>query len=87
MFTQDFIDTLAVAVAEQVIARLDAQGGMPQKRLFTVPEAAEYLGRTPKAIEHLIARGTIQVTKLDGKRQIDKSTLDRLIADHTFYEC
>lgn len=86
MFTQQFIDTLAVAVAQRVIAQLAAQGGMPQKRLFTISEAAEYLGRSPKAVEHLIVRGTIKVTKLDGKRQIDKSTLDKSIDDHTFYE-
>jgi excisionase family DNA binding protein len=87
MFTQEFIDALAGAVAQQVISQLAAQGKMRQKRLFTVPEAAEYLGRTPKAVEHLISRGTIQVTKIDGKRQIDKSALDKIIDDHTYYEC
>ena len=29
-------------------------------------------------MEHLIVRGTIQVTKLDGKRQLDRSALDKL---------
>jgi len=86
MFTQEFINTLAEAVAQQVIAQLAAQGGVPQQRLFAIPEAAVYLGRTPKAIEHMIARGTLQVTKLDGKRQIDRSALDKIISDRTFYE-
>ena len=47
--------------------------------MFTLAEAAHYLGRTTRAVEHLIDRGAIQVTKLDGKRQIDKAELDKLI--------
>jgi excisionase family DNA binding protein len=56
------------------------------KRLFTLAEAAEYIGRSPKAIEHLIQRGTIPVTKIDGKRQVDKAALDKIISDHTYFE-
>ena len=85
MFTEEFISELAGAVAKEVIARM-AETGVP-KRLFTVAEAAIYIGRSAKAVEHLIARGTIQVTKLDGKRQIDRAALDKLIADSTYYEC
>ena len=58
--------------ADLVEAALRLQLGNAQ-RLMTIAEAATYLGQTPKAIEHLIARGTIQVTKLDGKRQIDRA--------------
>ena len=53
---------------------------------MSVPEGARYLGRTPKAVEHLIDRGVIPVTKLDGKRQIDRIALDKLIGDRTYYE-
>jgi excisionase family DNA binding protein len=87
LFTPEFLAEIAGAVAQQVISQLSAQGGVPQKRLFTIAEAAQYLGRTAKAVEHLIARGTIQVTKLDGKRQIDRSALDKIIDDHTYFEC
>jgi hypothetical protein len=38
-------------------------------------------------VEHLIARGVIKVTKLDGRRQIDRSELDKTIEANTFYEC
>ena len=86
MFTPDFLSQIAGAVAEQVVAQLAIQGAITQ-RLFSVAEAGVYLGRSPKAIEHMIARGTLQVTKLDGKRQIDRSALDKLIADRTYYEC
>lgn len=85
MFTEQFISDLASEVAKQVICRM-AETSVP-KRLFNVAEAAVYLGRTRKAVEHLITRGAIQVTKLDGKRQIDRSVLDKLIADKTYYEC
>jgi hypothetical protein len=84
MFNEQFISDLACAVAKQVIAQI-AESSVP-KRLFTIAEAGIYLGRTQKAMEHLIVRGTIQVTKLDGKRQLDRSVLDKLISDRTYYE-
>jgi excisionase family DNA binding protein len=76
-----FFEELADAVAERIA--LSATVG---KRLFTLAEAAEYIGRTPKAVENLIQRGAIPVTKLDGKRQVDREALDRVIAERTFYE-
>jgi hypothetical protein len=39
------LDALADAIAERVVARL--QAGKDPERLMTVPEAAKYLGRTP----------------------------------------
>jgi len=85
MFTEQFISDLAGAVAKQVISQMAEQ--TVSKRLFTVAEAGTYLGRSPKAMEHLIARGVIQVTKLDGKRQLDRAAPDKLISDRTYYEC
>jgi len=84
MFSETFIEQFAADVAAKVLAQIAAGG--PAKRLFTIPEAAQYLGRTPKAVEHLVARGTIPVTKLDGKRQIDRAALDKLISDLTYFE-
>ena len=81
MFEESFLAQIADAVAAKVVTQLAGQGGAT-KRLFTLSEAALYLGRTQKAIEHLIDRGRIPVTKLDGKRQIDRTTLDKLISDH-----
>ena len=86
MFSADFIDALAEAVAARVAAEIDENHAASTRRLLTVREAALYIGRSPKAIEHLIARGTIPVTKLDGKRQIDRATLDKLISDRTYFE-
>lgn len=81
MFEQQFIDRLA----EALVSRISAPAPAP-KRLFTLSEAAEYIGRSPKAVEHLIQRGTIPVTKLDGKRQVDRAALDKIIADSTYFE-
>lgn len=86
MSVQDLIEALAVATAREVVSQLGDRGRNSDRRLFTIPQAAIYLGRTRKAVEHLIARGTIQVTRLDGKVQIDRSSLDKLIDAHTYYE-
>lgn len=58
-----------------------------QQRLFDIEQAAIYLGRTPKAVRLLISRSKLPVTKaFDGKIQIDRIALEKLIADGTFYE-
>jgi excisionase family DNA binding protein len=85
MFTEQFVSELASAVAKQVLAKMTEEGTVP-KRLFTVQEAAVYIGRSPKAVDHLIARGAIQVTRLDGRRQIDRVALDKLIEENTLFE-
>lgn len=55
-----------------------------KSRLLDINTAAEYLGRTPAAVRKLIERGTIPVTKLDKKIQIDRLVLDKLIEDSTY---
>lgn len=82
MFEQQFIEQLADALAD----RLSRSPSAVTKRLFTMSEAAEYIGRSPKAVERLIQRGAIPVTKIDGKRQVDRSALDKIIADRTYFE-
>lgn len=49
------------------------------KRLLSVPEAAEYLGRTPWGIRGLIDNGKIPVVRFDRRVQIDRLDLDRII--------
>jgi excisionase family DNA binding protein len=82
MFDQAFIDQLADAVA----SRITIAPSVIMKRLFTLEEAAEYIGRSAKAVERLIQRGTIPVTKIDGKRQVDRTVLDKIISDRTYFE-
>jgi excisionase family DNA binding protein len=49
------------------------------KRLLSVTEAAEYLGRTPWGIRGLIDNGKIPVVRIDRRVQIDRHDLDRII--------
>ena len=78
---QWLVDQMADAVA----ARLGTNGSAT-KRLMAIPEAAEYIGRSQDAVRKMITRGVLPVTKLDGKRQVDRAALDKLISDSTHFE-
>ncbi len=52
------------------------QGLTVKKRLYTVAEAAEYLGRTEKAVRTLVRDGYLSVTSHDGAIRIDSKDLD-----------
>lgn len=78
---QQIVEQLADAIA----ARLGAVAGS-SKRLMTIPDAAEYLGRSRRAVEAMIVRGTIPVTKLDGRAQVDRLALDKIIRDRTYFD-
>jgi excisionase family DNA binding protein len=82
MFEQKFVEQLA----EAVVDRISRVPSVPSKRLFTMAEAAEYIGRSPKAVERLIQRGAIPVTKIDRKRQLDRVALDQIISDRAYFE-
>ena len=70
------LDALADAIAERVLARLH-QGEQP--RLLTVDEAAEYIGRTQKALRHMIAAGAIAAVRDGSRVHLDRTDLDRWI--------
>ncbi len=50
-------------------------------RLMTVTETANYIGRTRRAVEHLIQEGVIPAIRLDNRVQVDREALDKLISD------
>jgi excisionase family DNA binding protein len=51
----------------------------PRKRLYTIPQAAEYLGRSPWAVRSMIWAGKLPAVR-DGKRVlVDVYDLDRWI--------
>jgi excisionase family DNA binding protein len=82
------LDQYFEEVAARLERRLDQRispNGSP-KRLFTVSEAAVYLGRSENAVKLLIHRGKLPVTRIDSKSQIDKQALDRLIDECTYFE-
>jgi excisionase family DNA binding protein len=70
------LDVLADAIAERVFRRLTATQEQNKGRLLNVPAAAEYIGRSPSALRHLIAKGTIPCVRRDGRVQLDRQDLD-----------
>jgi excisionase family DNA binding protein len=70
------LDALADAIAERVLARLNQS---PEPRLLRVDEAAKYIGRTPKALRHLIANGAVPAVREGGRLHLDRGDLDRWI--------
>jgi len=83
--TSDLFARMADEIAAKVLERL-AQTPTVQPRLLDVEQAARYLSRSEEAVKQLISRGRIPVTMIDGKRQVDRLALDKLIQDKTFYQ-
>jgi excisionase family DNA binding protein len=52
-----------------------------QQRLFTVEQAAAYLGRSANAVRGLIYDGKIPVVRIDRRTQLDIRDLDKLIEE------
>ena len=70
------LDALADAIANRVLARLQRS---QDARLLSVREAAEYLGRTEKALRHMVANGTIPAVREGSRVHLDRADLDRWI--------
>ena len=70
------LDALADAIAARVAEQLN---GSDQPRLMTVKEAAAYIGRTAKALRHMIADGTIAAVREGSRIHLDRSDLDQWI--------
>jgi hypothetical protein len=59
-----------------------APGTNAQRRLFSLDEAAEYLGRSREAMEHLVAQKKVLVVRFDRRVAIDVKDLERLIQEN-----
>jgi excisionase family DNA binding protein len=70
------LDLLADAIAERVVARMLAD---QPERLLTVDEAAKYLGRSARAVRHLIATRNLPVVREGRSVHLDRPELDRWI--------
>jgi hypothetical protein len=53
--------------------------GEVQKRLYSIEEAAVYLGRTVYAVREIYYSGKLPVVKIDGRIYIDIQDMDTLI--------
>ena len=59
---------------------LPSSGGTAvRRRLLNVNQAAQYLGRTPKSIRHLVQRRKLRCIRADGRVMFDVSDLDAWI--------
>ena len=72
------IEAIAIAVA----LRIGERHTVTDRRLFNVAQAAEYLGRTPDAVKHLIAEGSLRAVRCDRRVFLDRADLDRWIEEH-----
>jgi len=77
---EEILDSLAERVASRVARRLPA--APPRKRLLTVAEAAEYLGRTKASVHHLIASEAFRVVRADRRVHLDILDLDAWIGQN-----
>lgn len=57
------------------------QSARPAKRLYDLPEASTYLGRTVAGVRALVNSGRIPAVRLDRKIQFDIFDLDRIIEE------
>ena len=74
------LDVFSDLIAAKLGARLAGrEGGKMQKRLLCVEEAAEYLGRTKEAVQHMIAAGKLPTVKSDRRVFLDVRDLDQWI--------
>ena len=73
-----FTDLIAAKSSER-LAESGREGGKLRPRLFTVEDAALYLGRTKKGVQHLIAAGKLPTVKSDRRVFLDRKDLDEWI--------
>jgi excisionase family DNA binding protein len=76
------LDALAKRVAVEVRLELQGNGTPLRPRLLTVEQAANYLGRTKDAVNHMIAAGKLPTVKSDRRRFVDVIDLDHWIEDN-----
>ena len=81
--TETFLKELAVEVAANVVKALEGgeRSAIVPPRLMGVHGAAAYLGRTSKAVRHLVTRGKLPVVRFEGEDRVffDRADLDQLI--------
>ena len=82
------LDALLDDLSDRIVQKLRANlpstngSGTVAPRLLTVDQAAEYLGRTKTAVQHMISQRKIPVVKSDRRCFVDVRDLDRWIEDN-----
>jgi hypothetical protein len=60
---------------------LESRSNRIPKRLYDLPEASEYLGRSVAGVRALVNSGRIPVVRIDRKVQFDIHDLERVIEE------
>jgi excisionase family DNA binding protein len=75
-------DTLLEILVEKLANRLTQEPGRLYPRLLTIDQAAVYLGRSPEAMQHLVASGKVPAVRADRRVFLDRTDLDKWIDDN-----
>ena len=81
MFDELFITELASQLAAKILPQIHNGNGRSKAspRLLTVKDAANYIGRTEQAVQHLIHRRELVVVRRGRRVHLDRGDLDRWI--------
>lgn len=78
----ELVDRLAEGIADRVTRKLSQQPVQPQaysRRLLSVADAAPYIGRSKRALEHLMADRVLEPVRQGRRVFLDARDLDRWI--------
>jgi hypothetical protein len=79
IFIEAIADRVAAKVREQLAGDGNGTGSRIEPRLLTVEPGAAYIGRSKKAMEHLIASKAVPIVRGDRRIFLDITDLDRWI--------
>ena len=69
------LETISCVLAD----KMDTRGRTIMPRLMDVEGAARYVGQSVGVVRLMIQRGTLPLTRLDGKTQVDRLVLDEIV--------
>jgi excisionase family DNA binding protein len=73
------LDRLAARAATLILARLGDGPVSATKRLLTMEQAGEYLGRSRESMQHLVSSGKLPTVRSDRRVFLDLKDLDEWI--------
>jgi excisionase family DNA binding protein len=76
--SRETVDLLLAAIADTIADRLEHRQ-QTRRRLLSVEEAAEYLGRSESAVYNLVSDGKLRSVRFDRRISFDIRDLDNLI--------
>jgi excisionase family DNA binding protein len=81
MFDDRFVTALASELAAKILPQIERGNGKSKMspRLLTVKDAAQYIGRSEQAVQHLIHRRELIVVRKGRRVHLDRADLDRWI--------